>query len=86
MLNSFTQYRSRGPGFGAIGYIFSSVVGQRNGPSGANAPPVHGIKNALGTCAWNGLFCCAEFLSFQTTNFSVFTVYMKLALRTYELK
>jgi hypothetical protein len=23
------------------------VVGQRKGPSGANAPPVHGIKNAL---------------------------------------
>jgi hypothetical protein len=22
-------------------------MGQRKGPSGANAPPVHGIKNAL---------------------------------------
>jgi hypothetical protein len=27
--------------------FFSSVVGQRKGPSGANDPPVHGIKNAL---------------------------------------
>jgi hypothetical protein len=27
--------------------IFSSVVGQRKGPSGANAPPVHGIKKCL---------------------------------------
>jgi hypothetical protein len=44
MLNSFTQYKSYGPGFGAIGHFFSSVVGQRKGPSGENAPPVHGIK------------------------------------------
>jgi hypothetical protein len=36
-----------GPGFGAIGHFFSSVVGQRKGPSGANAPPVHGIKKCL---------------------------------------
>jgi hypothetical protein len=27
--------------------FFSSVVGQRKGPSGANAPPVHGIKKCL---------------------------------------
>jgi hypothetical protein len=47
MLNSFTQYRSYGPGFGAIGHFFSSVVGQRKGPSGANAPPLHGIKKCL---------------------------------------
>jgi hypothetical protein len=47
MLNSFTQYRSKGPGFGVIGHFFSSVVGQRKGPSGANAPPVHGIKKYL---------------------------------------
>jgi hypothetical protein len=25
------------------------VVGQRKGPSGTNAPPVHGIKKCLGT-------------------------------------
>ena len=32
--------------------IFSSlVVGQRKGPIGANAPPVHGIKKCL---AWSG--------------------------------
>jgi hypothetical protein len=32
--------------------FFSSVVGQRKGPSGANAPPLHGIKKCLGlhTC------------------------------------
>jgi hypothetical protein len=48
MLNSFTQYRSQVPGFGAIDYFFSSVVGQRKGPSGANAPPVYGIKKCLG--------------------------------------
>jgi hypothetical protein len=47
MLNSFTQYRSLGPGFGAIGHFFSSVVGQRKGPSGANAPPLYGIKKCL---------------------------------------
>jgi hypothetical protein len=35
----------QGPGFGAIGHYFSSVVGK--GPSGANAPPVHGIKKCL---------------------------------------
>jgi hypothetical protein len=39
MLNS-TQYRSYSPDFG-------QVVGQRKGPSGANAPPVHGIKKCL---------------------------------------
>ena len=27
--------------------FFSLVVGQRKGPSGANAPPVHGIKKCL---------------------------------------
>jgi hypothetical protein len=27
--------------------FFSSVVGQRKGPSWVNVPPVHGIKNAL---------------------------------------
>ena len=27
--------------------FFSPVVGQRKGPSGANAPPVHGIKKCL---------------------------------------
>jgi hypothetical protein len=48
LINSFTEYRSWGTGFGAIGYIFSSVVGHRKGPSGANAPPVHGIKKCLG--------------------------------------
>ena len=47
MLNSFTQYRSLGPGFGAIGHFFSSVARQRKGPGGANAPPVHGIKKCL---------------------------------------
>jgi hypothetical protein len=29
--------------------FFSSVMEQRKGPRGANAPPVHGIKNALYT-------------------------------------
>jgi hypothetical protein len=29
--------------------FFSSVVGQMKGPSGANAPPVHGIKKCLAT-------------------------------------
>ena len=29
--------------------FFSSVVGQRKGPSGANVPPVHGIKKCLDT-------------------------------------
>jgi hypothetical protein len=47
MLNSFTQYKSYDPGFGAIGHFFSSVVGQRKEPSGENAPPVHGIKKCL---------------------------------------
>jgi hypothetical protein len=28
-------------------FFFSSVVGQRKGPSGENAPPVHGIKKGL---------------------------------------
>ena len=28
--------------------FFSSVVGQRKGPSGENVPPVHGIKKCLG--------------------------------------
>jgi hypothetical protein len=37
----------KSPGFGAIGHFLSSVVGQRKGPSGANAPPVHGIKTCL---------------------------------------
>jgi hypothetical protein len=55
MLNSFTQYRSCGPGFGAIGHFFSSVVGQKKGPSGRNAPPLHGIKNALITSVLNSL-------------------------------
>jgi hypothetical protein len=32
---------------GAIGHFFPSVVGQRKGPSGANAPPLHGIKKCL---------------------------------------
>ena len=27
--------------------FFSSVVGQRKAPSGANAPPLHGIKKCL---------------------------------------
>jgi hypothetical protein len=27
--------------------VFSSVVGQRKGPSGADDPPVHGIKKCL---------------------------------------
>ena len=27
--------------------FFSSVVGQRKGPSGANAPPLNGIKKCL---------------------------------------
>jgi hypothetical protein len=45
MLNSFTQYKSQGPGFVAIGHFFSSVVGQRKGRSGAT---VHGIKKCLG--------------------------------------
>jgi hypothetical protein len=48
MLNSFTQYRSQVPGFGAIDHFFLQWrVGQRKGPSGANAPPVHGIKKCL---------------------------------------
>jgi hypothetical protein len=55
MLNSFTQYRSCGPGFGAIGHFFSSVVRQKKGPSGTNAPPLHGIKNALTTSVLNSL-------------------------------
>ena len=38
---------------GAIGHFFSSVVGQKKGPSGANAPPVHGIKKCLGTSSNN---------------------------------
>jgi hypothetical protein len=29
------------------------VVGQRKGPSGANAPPVHGIKKCLETSGRN---------------------------------
>jgi hypothetical protein len=41
MLNSFTQYRSYGPGFGAIGHFVFSVVGQRKGPSGANVAENH---------------------------------------------
>jgi hypothetical protein len=41
MLNSFTQYRSYAPGFGAVGHFFS-VVGQRKGPSAMV------LKNALG--------------------------------------
>jgi hypothetical protein len=50
MLNSFTQYRSWGPGFGAIS---SLVVGQRKGPSEANVPPVHGIKKCLETYSFH---------------------------------
>ena len=42
---------SYGPGFGAIGHFLSSVVGHRKGPSGANDPPVHGIKKCLGSFA-----------------------------------
>jgi hypothetical protein len=34
-------------GITPIDHLFSSVVGQRKGPSGANAPPVHGIKKCL---------------------------------------
>jgi hypothetical protein len=35
--------------------FFSSVVGQRKGPSGANAPPVHGIKKCLENMTWQQL-------------------------------
>ena len=38
-----------GPWLWGNGSFFSSVVGQRKGPSGANAPPVHGIKKCLGS-------------------------------------
>ena len=31
--------------------FFSSVVGQRKGPSGANTPPVHGVKKCLESCS-----------------------------------
>ena len=37
-----------GPWLGGNWPFFSSVVGQSMGPSGANAPPVHGIKKCLG--------------------------------------
>ena len=60
MLNSFTQYRSWGTGFGAIDYIFSSVVGQRKGPIEANAPPVHGIKKCLVLQSVQWLFSCTH--------------------------
>ena len=36
--------------------FFSLVVGQRKGPSGANVPAVHGIKNALYTLHSKDLF------------------------------
>jgi hypothetical protein len=48
MLNSFTQYMQvLGARLWGNRPFFSSVVGQRKGPSGANAPPVHGIKKCL---------------------------------------
>jgi hypothetical protein len=51
MLNSLTQYRAITHNLGPLPWgnnpLFSSVVGQRKGPSGANGPSVQGIKNAL---------------------------------------
>jgi hypothetical protein len=51
MLNSLTQYSAITHNLGPLPWgnnpLFSSVVGQRKGPSGANGPSVQGIKNAL---------------------------------------
>jgi hypothetical protein len=48
------------------------VVGQRKGPSGANAPPVHDIKKYLGkSCALQRYF------NFLISQYLIYRVYQK---------
>ena len=47
MLNSFTQYRSSGPGFGAIGHFFLQWWGRGRGPVGQMPHQSMVLKSAL---------------------------------------
>jgi hypothetical protein len=46
LVSQYRSYRDLALEFREIGHFFS-VVGQRKGPSGANASPVHCIKECL---------------------------------------